>query len=155
MSDVSQIPLSVSIRDLPETTVACSYREIVVLAGDFSELIARKFQAVKHLAARLGHAPSSCEVIGVSHVMNGQLIGYECCVQVPASVQTSDHLQIRQLAGGRHAVLTLAKDPSAIGGSIARFFAEYVPQHHLNVDDSRPNFEMCHTKIMEFCVPVK
>ena len=146
--------LDVSIRELASIPVAYTDIQLNQAAGTFSDQIAQSFEAVKRWAADHGYDPASHLVIGVPHVRDGQWVAYECCVQLPALADSADAIKVKQLTGGRYAVLTLGKDSATIGATIGRFFAEYVPDQQLVIDSARPNYEIYHARIMEFCVPL-
>jgi DNA gyrase inhibitor GyrI len=147
--------LRVSVRDLPFVTVIFTHWSMDIPSGAFDEYISRGFRTTKDLAVRFGHDPSTHKVIGVPHVVDGQLRGYDCCAEIPAGTGTSGDAQTMTIAGGRYAVLTLDKDPATIGGFIERFFSSYVPRHNLSMDRSRVGYEVYSGRIMELCTPVR
>jgi DNA gyrase inhibitor GyrI len=147
--------LSVSIRDLLPIEVAYTRCRVEQAAGNFSDQIKDGFQAVKDWLMQQGYDISVLKVMGVPQVINGQLTSYDCCVELPEPVQVStETIQTKQLPGGQYAVLTLEKDSASIGDSIGRFFAEYVPEHQLALDDNRPSYEIYYEHTMDFCVPI-
>ena len=147
--------LSVSIRDLLAIEVVYTRCRIEQAAGNFSDQIRDGFQAVKDWLIQQGYDISGLKVIGVPQVIDGQLKSYECCVELPEPVQVStETIQTKQLPGGQYAVLTLEKDSTSIGDSIGRFFAEYVPEHQLVIDNDRPSYEIYYEHLMDFCVPI-
>jgi hypothetical protein len=52
-------------------------------------------------------------------------------------------------------VLSLEKDSATIGERIGQFFAEYVPQHQLMLDATRPSYEVYYTQTMDYCIPIE
>jgi DNA gyrase inhibitor GyrI len=91
----------------------------------------------------------------VPSFQDGRLLRYECCVEVPAQVQSGlDDIGIQELPGGQYAVVTIQKDPAIVGPSIGRFYQEYVPQNRLRIDDLRPSYEIYYESTLEYCVPV-
>src|SRR5688500_14538645 len=116
--------LSVTIRDLAPVLVASLSLHISAAAGTFSADIGRGFEVVKAWAEQHGFDPRVHQVIGVPQVEQRQLIGYTCCVELPAAVAGTESIQVSELIGGRYAVLTLEKDSATIGQSIGRFFGE-------------------------------
>ena len=155
MSNQAGQDLSVSIRDLLEVHVAYTRCRVEQAAGNFSEQISDGFQAVKDWATQKGYDLPGLKVIGIPQVSNGQLTAYECCVELPEPVDViEENIQTKQLMGGKYAVLTLEKDSATIGDTIERFFAEYVPEHQLGIDDSRPSYEIYYEHTMDFCVPI-
>ena len=155
MSNQAGQALSVSIRDLLEVHVAYTRCRVEQATGNFSEQISDGFQAVKDWATQKGYDLPSLKVIGIPQVSNGQLTVYECCVELPEPVDVIDEkIQTKQLTGGKYAILTLEKDSATIGETIGRFFAEYVPEHQLAIDDSRPSYEIYYEHTMDFCVPI-
>jgi len=112
------------------------------------------FQRVQAWVTKQGYSPRTL-TIGVTNMVDGQLSSYDCCVQVPEQVQSgSDGIAIKELPGGRCAVVSIEKDPSIIGDSIGRFYREYVPQNHIEIDGTRLVYEIYYEKTMEYCVPV-
>jgi DNA gyrase inhibitor GyrI len=75
--------------------------------------------------------------------------------EVLAHVQSGiEPIDIKDLPGGRYAVVRIEKDPAVIGSSIDRFYQEYVPQSRLELDGRRPTREIYYESTMEYCVPV-
>ena len=64
-------------------------------------------------------------------------------------------VQVRDLDGGRYAVLSLAKDATATDDAIDRFYADYAPAHGLLPDETRPSIEVYHRATIDYCVPVR
>jgi DNA gyrase inhibitor GyrI len=155
MSNPAGQALSVSIRDLLPVEVAYTRCRVEQAAGNFSDQIRDGFQAVKDWVVQQGYDISGLKVIGVPQVIDGQLKSYECCVELPEPVQVNtETILTKQLIGGKYAVLTLEKDSAMIGETIGRFFAEYVPQQQLTIDDHRPSYEIYYEHLMDFCVPI-
>ena len=147
--------LAVTIRDLPKVFVAYIHCQVDQAAGNFSDQIRDGFQNVKDWVMQKGYDLSGLKVIGIPQVNNGQLTGYECCVELPETVDgNTESIQTKQLSGGKYAVLTLEKDSATIGETISRFFTDYVPGHQLMIDDQRPSYEIYDERIMDFCVPI-
>ena len=156
MSNPAGQTLSVSIRGLLPVEVAYMRCRVEQAAGNFSDQIRDGFQVVKDWAAQKGFDLSLLKVIGIPQVSNGQLTSYECCIELPEPVDVNESgTQTQQLIGGKYAVLTLEKDSATIGETIGRFFAEYVPEHELVIDNDRPGYEIYYEHIMEFCVPIR
>jgi len=155
MSNPAKQAVSVSIQELLGVEVAYTSCRVEQAAGNFSDQIRDGFQAVKDWLIQRGYHISGLKVIGVPQVTEGQLKSYECCVELPEPVQVSTEIiQTKQLPGGQYAVLTLEKDSTSIGDSIGRFFAEYVPEHQLAIDNNRPSYEIYYEHVMDFCVPI-
>jgi AraC family transcriptional regulator len=94
--------------------------------------------------------------VGVPSVGDGQLLSYGCCVQIPEEVQSgSDGVDIKDLPGGRYAVVKIDKDPQAIGDSIGRFYQDYVPKNNIRVDGMRLTYEIYWEDTMDYCVPIR
>jgi DNA gyrase inhibitor GyrI len=147
--------LSVSIRDLLPVEVAYARCRVEQSPGRFSDQIRDGFQVVKDWAAQKGFDISLLKVVGIPQVSNGQMASYDCCIELPEPVDVSEEaIQSKQLTGGRYAVLTLEKDSATIGETIGRFFAEYVPEHELVIDNNRPNYEIYYENLLDFCVPI-
>jgi DNA gyrase inhibitor GyrI len=155
MSNSAGQALSVSIRDLLPVEVAYTRCRVEQAAGNFSDQIRDGFQTVKDWLIQKGYDISGLKVIGVPQVIDGQLKSYDCCVELPEPVQVStETILTKQLIGGKYASLTLEKDSAMIGETIGRFFAEYVPQQQLTIDDYRASYEIYYEHLMDFCVPI-
>jgi DNA gyrase inhibitor GyrI len=113
------------------------------------------FQRLQGWAQGLGLDPFTRLHVGIPVVQDGRLSRYECCLEVPPQVQTGrDDIRIKELPGGRYAVVSIAKDPAVIGDSIGRFYQEYVPQNRIEIDGARPTYEIYYESTMEYCVPI-
>jgi DNA gyrase inhibitor GyrI len=146
----------VQIRDLPPHEVVCLTCQVDQATGQFSSQISDGFGQIKQWAAHHGIPVAECLFIGIPHVVERQLIAYDCCVQIPDStVPPPEGWDAKPLPGGRYAVLTLDKDPATLGERIGRFFAEYVPQHQLRIDAARPGYEIYYAQTMDYCVPIQ
>ena len=155
MSNQAGPALAVSFRDLLSVEVAYTRCRVEQSAGNFSDQISDGFQVVKDWAAQKGFDTAILRVIGIPQVNNGQLTSYDCCIELPEPVEVSEEaIQFKQITGGNYAVLTLEKDSATIGETIGRFFAEYVPEHELVIDNNRPNYEIYYENLMDFCVPI-
>jgi DNA gyrase inhibitor GyrI len=103
-----------------------------------------------------GHDVEAVPRIGVLHLAGGQLAEYECCVPVPGEVCAGcGEVGVQDLAGGRFAVVTIEKDPALIGAAIGRFYEEYVPESGVELDPTRPTYEVYYRDTVEYCVPVR
>ena len=155
MSTPAGQALSVTIRDLLPVEVAYTRCRVEQAAGNFSDQISAGFQVVKDWATQHDLDLSLLRIIGIPQVSNGQLTGYDCCIELPEAIDVNEErIEIKQLTGGKYAVLTLEKDSATIGETIGRFFAEYVPEHGLVIENHSPSYEIYYEHIMEFCVPV-
>lgn len=145
----------VSIKELPRIQVVYLHVELDVAAGKHNPQISAAFGAVKTWAMRQGHNPMDGLTIGIPQEVDRRLVGYDCCLEMPgAAVNGQDDVAIKTIPGGRYAVLKLEKDWRTIESVIGRFYAEYVPEHHLALDVSRPTYEIYGARRMEYCVPV-
>ena len=112
------------------------------------------FQRVQAWVRDLGYDPYTPLTIGAFKATDGQLLSYECCVQAPEQVKSgSEGVGLKELPGGRYAV-SAKKDPPIIGDSIRRFYQEYVPHHSIQIDGTRPTYEIYYESTMEYCVPI-
>ncbi len=156
MSIVTEHSFNVAIYDLAPISVAYTFCKLQQAMGSYSEQIRDGFERMKRWARQHGYDLSTLRLIGVPHTSNAQLIGYDCALEIPeASFQQVRDVPTKLLPGGRFAVLSLEKDSSAIGESIGRFFAEYVPQHRLIVDAQRLSYEIYYELTMDLCVPIQ
>ena len=155
MNADSATALSVAIKDLQPVHVARVDYLPGVEAGDMHELIHACFERIQAWMRSLGLDPMSFLHIGVPVLQDGQLMLYECCVQVPANLHTApQEIRIKDLPGGRYAVLSMSKDPAIIGASIGRFYQEYIPDEGLGIDARRPTYEIYYDTTMEYCVAI-
>lgn len=156
MSVLAGQPLQVTIQDLPPVFVAYTLCQLQQVTGNYSDQIREGFDRIKNWARQQGYDPSTLRVIGIPQVDGAQLIGYECAVELPATVSPSaEDIQTKRLAGGLYAILSLEKDSATIGETIGRFFAEYLPQHQLVVDSQRFSYEVYYEHVMDYCVPLQ
>lgn len=156
MSTTAEFPYQVVVTELPP--IRAAYVDCVLdeQSGNFDERIREGFEVVKAWVAERGYKLANLRVIGIPHVSDTRLTGYECCVELPESVSmTSGKIGTKQLVGGRYAVLTLEKDSATIGEAIGRFHREYVPQHRLTIDRQRPSYEIYSERFMDYCLPIE
>jgi DNA gyrase inhibitor GyrI len=147
---------SVSITNLEPMHVASVDYRPGAAVGDLHDEIRRHFEWVAGWVAEQGHDVEAVPRIGVLHLVGGQLAEYECCVPVPEEVCADfGEVGVRDLAGGRFAVVTIEKDPALVGAAIGRFYEEYVPQSGIELDPTRPTYEVYYRDTMEYCVPVR
>ena len=154
MSENTTASLSISIKELPSVHVA--YIDYQAKdESDNSDEIRKCFQRVQDWVKGLGYDPYALLNIGIPIVVDGRLLRYESCIEVPAKVQAgSDNIGIKELPGGLYAVVSIEKDPAIIGNSIGRFYQEYVPQNKIKIDGTRPTYEIYYENTMEYCVPI-
>ena len=156
MNQGTSTMLVVSIQDLPPVHVAFIDYQAGSEQGDFHSEIRACFQRVQSWVRDLGHDPYSVLNVGIPDVRDGQLVSYRCCVQIPEDVQSgSEGVEIKELPGGRYAVVKIDKDPQIIGASIGRFYQEYAPQNDIRIDGMRPTYEIYWQDTTEYCVPIR
>jgi DNA gyrase inhibitor GyrI len=155
MNTFTEQPLHVTIQDLTPAFIVYVSCQLQQATGSYNEQIRDSFQQIKDRAQQCGYDLSALKVIGIPHTNGGQLVGYDCALELPGSIsQNTEDIQTKQLPGGRYAILSLEKASNTIGETIGRFFAEYVPQHQLIVDPQRPSYEVYYEHTMDFCVPI-
>lgn len=148
--------LNVNVRELPPVRVALLEYQVEGLAGTYRESIGMLFREVEGWLAIHGYPTNQLQRLGVPFNEGRSLQRYWCCIEAPEGLTAGDGVvQVRELAGGLYAVLTLKKSATTIGPSIDRFYNEYVPAHHMILDDSRPPIEIYHSNTMDYCMPVK
>ena len=147
--------LSVSIRQLPAVRVACiEYRPGPEPASMHDE-IGDCFRRVQAWLRERGHDPLARPAIGAITMVDGRLASYGCCIQLPDQVHSgSPGVEIQDLPGGWCAVMSLRKDPAVIGESIGRLYQEYLPHNRIDLDGSRPTYEIYYETTMDYCVPI-
>jgi len=147
--------LSVSIKDLASVRVAYINYQVEGESGNSFNEIHECFQRVESWVRQHGSDPFSVLNVGALNMVEGRLLSYECCVEAPEQVQSgSDGVDVKELPGGRYAVLSIIKDPRIIGPTIGQFHQEYMPQHNLAIDGTRPTYEIYYEKTIEYCVPI-
>ena len=156
MASQAQSSLQVHIRELPVRTIVCLACQLDQASGHFSTHIAEGFGHVKRWLEQYDHAVANSLIIGIPHVVEQHLIGYDCCAELaPITTPLPHGWQAKQLLGGRYAVLSLEKDSATIGERIGQFFAAYVPQHQLVLDATRPSYEVYYAETMDYCIPIE
>jgi DNA gyrase inhibitor GyrI len=156
MSTATPSSFRVDSRDMPPREVVFLSCSVDLATGAFSTQIADGFDQLKSWAQQQGYQAADTLIIGIPHVVERQLLAYDCCVQLPIHVSApAANLATKQIPGGRYAILSLEKDSATIGEMIGRFFAEYVPQHDLHIDQARPSYEVYYIRTMEYCVPIR
>ena len=125
------------------------------LQGELSSKIGVQFQMLRQWTEEQGFDPNLLLHIGIPKVAEGQLAGYECCMEAPEVIRDeSGKIGIKGLPGGCYAVVKIDKDPQIIGPTLDRFYGEFVPQKGLEIDGQRPTLEVYYESTMEYCVPV-
>jgi DNA gyrase inhibitor GyrI len=148
--------LNVAMRELPPVRVALLEYKAKGLAGEYQESIGMLFREVEGWLNLRGFNTDKLRRFGVPFTDGPTLQRYWCCIEAPEELTAGeDPVQVRELAGGRYAVLSLMKDATTIGPSIDRFYREYIPANGLTLDETRPSIEVYHPKTMDYCVPVK
>lgn len=147
--------LNVTFHELPAVRVAMLAYHTESLGGVYSESIGTLFREVEGWLKHLGYDTHHLRRFGVPFNDGPILRRYWCCIEAPEGLAAAQgEVQLRDLAGGRYAILSLSKDAATIGPSIGRFYSEYVPTHGLTLDDTRPPIEVYHPETMDYCVPV-
>jgi DNA gyrase inhibitor GyrI len=155
MRDNAATSLSVSIRELPSVHVACISYTAGDEQGGLHNEIGDCFRRVQAWVREHGYNPFATLTIGVPVLVGGWLSSYECCIEVPEDVQGgSSGVGVKELPGGRYAVVSIEKAPAIIGDAIGRFYQEYVPQNGLEIDGRRLTYEIYYASTMEYCVPL-
>jgi DNA gyrase inhibitor GyrI len=156
MTTEAHSSLRVHIQELPARTLVGLTCQLDQASGQFSTQIAEGFEQIKRWLEQHDQAVIDRLIIGIPHVVERQLIGYDCCVE-PAHIASPlpPGWKTKQLPPGRYAVLTLEKDSATIGERIGQFFAEYVPQHQLILDETRPIYEAYYAQTMDYCIPIE
>jgi len=148
--------LNVSVRDLPPVRVALLEYNAEGLAGEYRASIGVLFREVEGWLASRGYDTDRLRRLGVPFTDGPTLRRYWCCIEAPQDLVAGEGaVQVRELAGGRYAVLSLAKDSATIGPDIDRFYSEYVPANDLLPDATRPAIEIYYPETMDYCAPLR
>jgi DNA gyrase inhibitor GyrI len=148
-------PWVISVKDLPVLHVASISCKVDVEPSLLDGEIRACFRRVQAWVEGLGYDPLAWPSIGAFTTAEGRLTAYACCIRVPETVQRgSEGIEVRDLVGGKYAVLEVAKAPVTIGETVSRFYQSYVPEHNLTLDGTRPTYEVYYKTTMEYCAPV-
>ncbi len=148
--------LNITVREMAPVLVALLEYKADSLAGTYQESVGMLFREVEGWLNHRGFRTDQLQRFGVPFNDGPVLHRYWCCIEAPEGLAADGGaVQIRELAGGRYAVLSLVKDAATIGPAIGRFYSEYVPAHGLILDETRPPIEVYHAQTMDYCVPVK
>jgi len=125
-------------------------------SGDFDHAIRRTFDRVKTWVRGHGGTVDTVPAIGIASVQDGKLQSYECCIPISENLSPDEDsaLDVKVLPGGKYVIVKIEKQSEIIGETIRRFFEEYVPNANLQIDNSRPTYEVYWDKTMDFCVPI-
>lgn len=155
MSNNESGSLSVVMRELPAVRVACALYRPEPADENMGRAIRERFERVQAWLEEMGYDPYTRLTIGSIWAVDEQLLRYECCIEVPEEVEDApEGIRIKNLPGGKYAVVTIAKDAQLILEAVRRFHEEYVPQNGVEVDARRPTYEYYFADVMEYCVPV-
>jgi DNA gyrase inhibitor GyrI len=148
--------LDVSTQELTGWRVASLTYHTSQATGDFDQAIRNTFDRVKTWVREQGETADSGPAIGIASVNEGKLQAYECCIPISDTLQpaTSGELSVKTLPGGKYVIVKMEKQSEVIGETIRRFFEEYVPTAQLQLDQSRPTYEVYWETTMDFCVPI-
>ena len=124
--------------------------------GDFDHAIRSTFDRVKTWVREHGGTVDTVPAIGIASVLDGKLQSYECCIPISENLSTDENspLDVKVLPGGKYVIVKIEKQSEIIGETIRRFFEEYVPNAKLQIDNSRPTYEVYWDTTMDFCVPI-
>ena len=149
-------PLNVDVRELPPVRVALLEYNAEGLAGTYHESVGMLYREVEGWLALQGYDTESLRRFGVAFKEGDTLQRYWCCIEAPEGLTDGDGLvQVRELDGGRYAVLSVTKGATALDDAIDRFYADYAPTHGLLPDATRPSIEIYHRATIEYCLPVR
>lgn len=148
--------LEVAVRELPAVRVAFLEYHAEGRAGEYGPDIGMMYRDVEGWLKHLGYKTDSLRRFGVPFSEGSRLRSYWCCVEAPDGLaEGKGKMQVRELAAGRYAVLSLHKDSETVGPAISRFYDEYAPAHGLVPDETRPLYEVYHPESMEYRIPVQ
>jgi DNA gyrase inhibitor GyrI len=124
--------------------------------GDFDHAIRTTFDRVKAWVREHGGTADSVPAIGIASVQEGKLQAYECCIPIGEHLSPDENsaLGVKVLPGGKYVIVKIEKQSEIIGDTIRRFFEDYVPTANLQIDNSRPTYEVYWESTMDFCVPI-
>ncbi len=142
--------LDVEVRDLPEVRVIHQLLLFHSNAGNPDGVIRPAFKRLRQKVSESGLDPDALLHIGIPEVVEGELVSYECCIEMPLP----EGEPARLLPGGRYAVLMVEKTPARIGAALRAFRGEYLLAHDWIVDEARPVYEIYFKDVLEYCLPI-
>lgn len=149
--------LHVGICELEPVQVAyktCLFRS-TTLPGSYDKRIRSTFQMLREWLVCFGLDPKTFLHIGIPGLENNQLVTYDCCIEFPLPVvENKADIGIKILPGGQYALLRVEKTRAKIEKAIQRLYSEYIPAHHLILEEDRPTYEIYYEDTMEYCVPL-
>lgn len=146
---------SVEIKELSAVHVATMECKVNMASGQHSQKIADSFQTVTNWVQEHHYDVQDPLIIGISQVVNEQLVGFECCIQVSeTALEGTDIIKIKDLVGGKFAVVSCGKRPEVVGKAMQQFYQTYVPQHGLQIDETRPEYEIYYLTTVDQCIPI-
>ncbi len=117
--------------------------------------IREAFQVLREWVVRFGLDPQDLLHIGIPTLQDKLLIQYDCCLEFPLPMlEKSADLALRILPGGEYALLRVEKTHAKICKALQRFYADYIPENHLLLDEERPTYEIYYKDMLEYCVPI-
>jgi DNA gyrase inhibitor GyrI len=124
--------------------------------GNFDHAIRNTFDQIKSWVREHGDIAENVPAIGIASVLDGKLQSYECCIPISENLSLDENsaLNVKSLPGGKYVIVKIEKQSEIIGETIRRFFEEYVPNANLQIDNSRPTYEVYWDTTMDFCVPI-
>ena len=148
--------LRVSIVEMTGWRVAYLTFQTSQAAGNFDHAIQSTFDQVKSSVRNHGGTTDAVPAIGIASVLDGKLQSYDCCIPISENLSSDEDsaLGVKVLPGGKYAIVKIEKQSEMIGDTIRRFFEEYVPNARLQIDNSRPTYEVYWDTTMDFCVPI-
>lgn len=113
------------------------------------------FERVQQWLQEIGYDPYTRWTVGSIWAVEERLLRYDCCIEVPDEVESPpEGIAIKKLPGGKYAVVTIEKDAQVIPETVRRFHEEYALQNNLQVDATRPSYEVYFEGVMEYCAPL-
>jgi DNA gyrase inhibitor GyrI len=148
--------LDVSTIEMAGWRVAYLTYQTSQTSGDFDHAIRRTFDRVKTWVREQGGTVDTVPAIGIASVQDGKLQSYECCIPISENLSPDEDsaLDVKVLPGGKYVIVKIEKQSEIIGETIRRFIEEYVPNTNLQIDNSRPTYEVYWNTTMDFCVPI-
>jgi DNA gyrase inhibitor GyrI len=148
--------LDISTKELTGWRVAFLTYHTSQATGDFDLAIRNAFDRVKSWVRERGETTTTGPAIGIASVADGKLQSYECCIPIRDHLPTDkdSDMQVKTLPGGKYVIVKIEKQSEVIGETIRRFFEEYVPTANIQIDNSRPTYEVYWDTTMDFCVPI-
>lgn len=144
--------LHVEILDLAAVRVLDHYSLFRDEMHNPDKVIRKAFQELQRRVSAFGLDPDTLLHIGIPEIADRRLISYDCCIEF---LLPEENAGVKNLPGGRYAVLAIEKKREKIGPAIRAFTGDYLPEHGFVMDEDRSIYEIYYKDTIEYCMPIR